>query len=1335
MRIDNIFSKKIVVKFLVFLAFITQTSALAAPQDLSFAAPVYYQVGSSPYNLKIGDFNGDTKLDLVVANRDSNSISVLLGKGDGTFYSQTTYATGGGPLSVTIGDFNGDGTPDLATANLTSNNISVLLGKDNGTFNSATSYSAGDEPSSITSGDFNGDQKLDLALSNLGSNNVSVLLGKGDGTFNPQVKYSTGVQPTSIATADFNLDGILDLAVGINNTGQSKAALLIGKGDGTFYAPINSQVGGNPRLSTGDFNGDLIPDLAVVNGLDNNLSVLIGKGDGTFNPQVIYPVGSQPNSVACGDFDGDDIPDLVIPNKGSGYISLLSGKGDGTFYPQVIYAAGSQPFGVTLGDFNGDGKQDIAVLDIINSRAAVFINNNSVPVNLPPVLASLGNQTIDQGKTLELVIRASDPNNDPLIFEATNLPTGATFDPTTQIFSWTPGYTQSGDYSVRFKVSDGNLSASQDVTISVTKVNLPPVITIHGNQNINEGQLLNFTVSATDPNGDVLTFATTNLPTGAAFNTDTLAFSWTPYYNQAGLYTVNFQVSDGNLTVSRDVVITVNQVNLPPEMASIGNQTVDEGKPLQFTVSATDPDGDILTYSATGMPEGAIFDSVTQTFSWTPDYNQAGLYTVNFQVSDGNLTVSRSVFINVNQVNLPPEIALIGNQIVDEGKTLQFTVSAIDPDGDILTYTATGMPEGAILNSTSKTFSWTPGYTQAGSFTVRIHVSDGSLTVSQDVLINVNQVNLSPELATIANQTVDEGKLLQFTISATDPDGDNLAYAATGMPEGANIDPATHNFSWTPNYTQAGAYTVNFQVSDGSLTVSQDVFITVNQVNLPPEITSIGDQTVDEGQSLQFILNASDPDGDKLTYSATGVPEGAKFDPATQTFNWAPNYKQAGTYTVNFQVSDGSLTVSKDVIITVNQVNLPPEITSIGNQTVDEGQSLQLILIASDPDGDNLTYSATGVPEGAEFDPATQTFNWIPNYNRAGSYTVTFRVSDGSLTVSRDVVITVKQVNLLPEMVSIGNQTVNEGQSLQFTVSAADPDGNILTYSATGVPEGASFDPTTQTFSWTPNYNQAGTFTVNFQVSDGSLTVSQDVLINVTQVNLPPKLTVIGDQSVDEGELLQFTVKAIDPDGDTLTYTATGVPEGAEFNPGTQTFSWTPKQGQTGSYEVNFEVTDGILKSDLVVSITVNLKTNEETRIHALIQRLIRLIEESKLSKHVKSKLIHQLKMLADSKLTKWEINKIKAIIYGIKGQVGKKGSDEIRDIIEDILKEIDRLFDRKDHRPDRNHHDRDQKPDKDDHHEKDDKPGKDDHHEKDGKSDNKNHQGRSDGQDEKRNH
>ena len=177
--------------------------ALAAPQQIS--------AGNVPLTIRAADFNRDGKLDVVLGNRGSNDVSVLLGRGDGTFDPEIRYGVGQGGIWLAIADFNADGSPDIATANLYTDEVSILIGNGDGTFQGEVRYPVGDTPVSVAAGDVNGDGRVDVLTMNQFTSELSVLLGRGDGTFLPQERYSLHFFFGVVALGDLNRDSKLDV--------------------------------------------------------------------------------------------------------------------------------------------------------------------------------------------------------------------------------------------------------------------------------------------------------------------------------------------------------------------------------------------------------------------------------------------------------------------------------------------------------------------------------------------------------------------------------------------------------------------------------------------------------------------------------------------------------------------------------------------------------------------------------------------------------------------------------------------------------------------------------------------------------------------------------------------------------------------------------------------------------------------------------------------------------------------------------------------------------------------------------------------------------------------
>jgi hypothetical protein len=397
---------------------------------LTFAAQQTFAVGSGPEVVAAGDFNGDGRPDLAVANFNDQTVSVLLnatgpGAGTAAFAAQQTFAAGTNPIGVAVGDFNGDGRPDLAVVNLKSNNVSVLLnttpaGSTTPTFAAQQTFAAGNSPFFVAVGDFNGDGRPDLAVTNQFDHTTSVLLnttpaGTPLPTFAPQKTFAVGDTPRGVAAADVNGDGRPDLAVA-NQVDKTVSVLLnttaAGSGAASFAAQQTFAVGDTPSgVAAGDVNGDGRPDLAVAN-LFSGVSVLLnttaaGSGAASFAAQQTFAAGKDPRNVAVADLDGDGRPDLAVTNQGDTTVSVFlnatpAGSGSAAFAAQQTFAVGTTPVGVAAADFNGDGRPDLTVsnngtMAIPGTTVSVLLNTTAPFASaVPMVVGQFGGQGVWQ---------------------------------------------------------------------------------------------------------------------------------------------------------------------------------------------------------------------------------------------------------------------------------------------------------------------------------------------------------------------------------------------------------------------------------------------------------------------------------------------------------------------------------------------------------------------------------------------------------------------------------------------------------------------------------------------------------------------------------------------------------------------------------------------------------------------------------------------------------------------------------------------------------------------------------------------------------------------------
>jgi hypothetical protein len=386
------------------------------------------QVEGIPSSIAVGDFNGDGKLDMAVA--DNRFVWIYLGNGNGTFERPLRYTVGVQPCSVAAADLNHDGAIDLVVADRSGGKLYLLTGKGDGSFTSAP-FALATEPTFVGFADVNRDKELDLLVVNFNSTAISVFLNLGKGNFarHPIDTHVTNVV-SAVASGDFDQDGKIDLAVTEFLGSANDVTILMGNGDGTFRKGASYAVSSEPvSVVAADFRGSGTVDLAVDE-LLGQIDVLLGKGDGTFQAPAHYPVPF-PNQLTAADINGDGEIDLVASvnpianNMGSGAASVLLGLGDGSFQSPQSYLAGISATAVALGDLNGDRRLDILV-GTETSTYGINVLLNTGPVKFSPTTpVSFPAQFIGtESKALET--RLTNNGRTALIVSSVSL-TGAPF--------------------------------------------------------------------------------------------------------------------------------------------------------------------------------------------------------------------------------------------------------------------------------------------------------------------------------------------------------------------------------------------------------------------------------------------------------------------------------------------------------------------------------------------------------------------------------------------------------------------------------------------------------------------------------------------------------------------------------------------------------------------------------------------------------------------------------------------------------------------------------------------------------------------------------------------
>jgi len=345
-----------------------------------------------PYSIEIADLNRDGLQDIIIANGEDSSVTILLGIGNGNFKEApgSPFPAGYMPNDIAVADFNKDGKPDLALANHDRKYLTVLTGDGRGGFTpskgSPFRVEVRPHPHGIVAADFNSDGNLDLVTDSWGNNQLAILFGNDAHGFNPVVKYvNVGKHPYQrIRSADLNKDGNLDIVT--TNLDGNNATVLLGDGKGNFHEPAGSPFacGDSPfGIAIGDINGDGNLDLAIVNSPSvtssntgrDGLSVLLGDGKGKFvaMPRSPFTTGVGPTRVAIGDVNGDRIQDIIVTNYKSNSITIfiMNKKGVTSSFNVPV---GSKPDGIAIADLNGDGKNDVVVANSNDNYLTLILN-------------------------------------------------------------------------------------------------------------------------------------------------------------------------------------------------------------------------------------------------------------------------------------------------------------------------------------------------------------------------------------------------------------------------------------------------------------------------------------------------------------------------------------------------------------------------------------------------------------------------------------------------------------------------------------------------------------------------------------------------------------------------------------------------------------------------------------------------------------------------------------------------------------------------------------------------------------------------------------------------
>jgi YD repeat-containing protein len=475
-----------------------------------------------------------------------------------------------------------------------------------------------------------------------------------------------------------------------------------------------------------------------------------------------------------------------------------------------------------------------------------------------------------------------------------------------------------------------------------------------------------------------------------------------------------------------------------------------------------------------------------------------------------------------------------------------------------------------------------------GSHAVTVQVDDGNggtATQTFSVAVDVPPNN-EPVIDSTPVTTATQDTAYSYDVEASDADGDTLTYSLTTAPEGMSIDSASGLISWTPSADQVGSQSVTVQVDDGvGGSAAQSFSITVEALpNTAPSIDSSPVTSATEGAAYSYDVEASDADGDTLTYSLTSAPDGMTIDSASGLIGWTPSTDQVGSQPVTVQVDDGNGgSVTQSFSITVAGLsNSGPSITSTPPMQATTNVAYSYAVSASDPDGDTLSYSLTTAPDGMAIDSTSGLVSWTPESDQTGSHAVTLRVGDGQAYAEQSYSLTVSSDELpLDVAIGLSSQVVDLGGSTTVTVVS---DGGLqpatLTLEVDGVP--VTLDGAGQA---TLPASAIGTYHLLATASDTRETVDARSYYSVRDPDDSTYPTAIITTPASDSELTAPTEVIGTADDDNLAeyrllVSPAGLSEYSEIAYGTSAVldgvlgTFDPTQLENGIYDLALIVTD-----------------------------------------------------------------------------------------------------------------------------------------------------------------
>ncbi len=899
--------------------------------------------------------------------------------------------------------------------------------------------------------------------------------------------------------------------------------------------------------------------------------------------------------------------DGIASNPANGTAAIDAGQGTITYTPEQ--------------DFSGEDSLVYRVVDSAGTRSTATLTVAVRPLNDPPVATNGQVSTPeDTPITFDPRLNDVDADGDPLRITSVDGAANGRVRIGSEGITYTPNQDFSGSEVLSYTVSDGNGGVSSAlIDLQVTPVNDPPVAGADRAETDEDTPVdIEVLANDTDVDGDTLTVG--RITAGPANGTATInadgTVAYTPNEDFNGTDSFDYQAADGNGgTDTATVTVRVNPVNDTPVAADDTAAVVEDAKASTLDVLANDIDGDGDRLRVVAVGDEATLGTVAIAkkgggVTYTPNPDANGTDTFTYTVADpSGETSTATVTVEITPVNDAP-VTEADEITTDEDAPVSFDPLAndSDADGDELTIVEVGEARsGAVtIDPGGRTLTYTPNPDANGGDRFTYTVTDGELTATATVTVTVEPVNDEP-VATDDAATTAEDRAVRVNVLAndTDLDGDRLTVDAivTG-PANGTAEISDNQILYTPDLDFNGNDTLVYRVADGNGGVAEaTVALEVTAVNdAPVAVDDEVDTDEDSALVIDALANDTDVDGNALSITSVG---GAKLGTATlaedgQSITYTPNPDANGVDTINYTTSDGELRANATIAVTVNPVNDAPVAEGDEARTAEDTAVLiEVLRNDSDVDGDELTVGrivdqpANGT---AAIDPETGRILYTPNEDFNGEESIVYEVTDGDLSDTATVVVTVTPVNDPPVAVDDAVATEEDAPvAIDLVANDTDVDGDALRVASVGRPTSgtAAIDRETGEVRYTPSPDFSGSDSFTYVVNDDQGgTATGTVTVEVAPVNDDP---VAEDDSATTGEesatLIDVLANDTDVDNDALQVQSVGTPANGttDVDPGTGQIRYTPNEDFNGDDSFTYVVADAEGGSDTAtVSVTVS---------------------------------------------------------------------------------------------------------------------------------------------------